>query len=307
MNRFENMNTFVRVVEAGTISAAADRLNVAKSAVSRRLKELEEHLDVELFHRTTRKLTLNESGRAYYERCVRILDDLTESEVAVSQSHAAIRGGIKLALPLTFGLMHVGPAINDFLNIHPDIEFDIDFSDRQVDLIEEGYDLAIRIAKLEDSSLIAKRLASVHHIFCASPDYLDRMGTPANSYELSEHQFLLYSLPRKSNKLTLINANGERFSVTVKPLLSAGTGEFLRDLAVAGQGIVRLPTFILYQQIESGELRPILTEVTTPELRVHAIYPPTRHLSRRVRTFIDFLAARFDGVPYWDRNISAVN
>lgn len=178
MDRFENMNAFVRVVEAGSISAAADRMDVAKSVVSRRLKELEEHLGVELFHRTTRQMNLTDSGRAFYQQSVRILADVLEAEHATSQSHGRLKGHLKVAVPLSFGLMHLGAAISTFLQTHPDIEFDLDFNDRQVDLLAEGFDLAIRIANLPDSSLIARRLAPIQAVMCASPAYLERMGTP---------------------------------------------------------------------------------------------------------------------------------
>jgi len=180
MDRFEAMDTFIRVVESGSISGAADRMQVAKSAVSRRLKELEAHLGVELFHRTTRRMNLTESGRTFYHQVARILDDLHEAELATSQAHGQLRGTLKVALPMSFGLMHLGPAVNDFLQQHPDIEFDIDFNDRTVDLMQEGFDLAVRIARLPDSSLIARRLASMNAVLCASPDYLERNGCPTS-------------------------------------------------------------------------------------------------------------------------------
>ncbi len=157
MNRLENMEAFVRVVEDGGISAAADKLNVAKSAVSRRLKELEGHLGVELFHRTTRKMNLTDTGRIYYQDCIRILDQILETELTVAQAHGTLKGNLKVALPSTFGLMHIGPAVNDFLQEYPHIKFDLDLNDREVDLMQEGFDLAIRIAHLSDSSLVARR------------------------------------------------------------------------------------------------------------------------------------------------------
>ena len=161
MDRFENMNTFISVVEAGGISAAATRMNIAKSVISRRLKELEAHLGVELFHRTTRRMNLTDSGHTFYQQSVRILADLIEAEHATSRFHGALKGNLKVALPLSFGLMHLGPAINAFLEAHPEIRFDLDFNDRQVDLLAEGFDLAIRIANLPDSSLIARRIVPI--------------------------------------------------------------------------------------------------------------------------------------------------
>jgi len=217
MDRFENMGAFIRVVEAGSISGAADRLGVAKSAVSRRLKELEEHLGVELFHRTTRRMNLTDTGRAFYHQSVRILEDVLEAEHATSQAHGTLKGSLKIALPSTFGIMHMGPAINEFLQEHPQIEFDLDFNDREADLIQEGFDLAIRIANLPDSSLIARRLAPIQFVMCASPVYLEKMGMPQSPDELREHQCLVYSLLRDFEYWHLTDSNGKEIRARINP------------------------------------------------------------------------------------------
>lgn len=300
MDRFENMETFIRVVEVGSISGAADRLGVAKSAVSRRLKELEAHLGVELFHRTTRKMNLTDTGRTFYQQSVRILEDVLEAELATSQAHGELQGSLKIALPLSFGVMHMGPAINDFLQEHPQIEFDLDFNDREVDLIQEGFDLAIRIASLPDSSLIARRLAPIQHALCASPVYLEKQGTPQSLEDLHNHNCLAYSLLHDYKTWKFTDNNNQARKITIKPHLKASVGEFLRDAAVKGQGIVFLPTFIVYKEIESGTLLPLLNEYTPWQIDAYAIYPQTRHLSQRVRAFVDFLVKRFEGIPYWD-------
>ncbi|MCW8934226.1 MAG: LysR family transcriptional regulator [Gammaproteobacteria bacterium] len=301
MNRFENMHTFIRVVEAGSISGAADRLNVAKSAVSRRLKELEKHLGVQLFHRTTRHMNLTDTGRAFHRQAVRILDDVLEAEIATSQAHETLKGSLKIALPSSFGLMHMGPIINDFLKQHPQIEFDLDFNDREVDVIQEGYDLAIRIANLPNSSLIARRIAPVKSVMCASPDYLERMGgVPRSPEDLIDHQCLVYSLLRDPEYWYLSDASGDEIKTRIRPYLKASTGEFLREAAVEGQGIILVPTFIIYKEIESGALVPLLKDYNTPQINAYAIYPQTRHLSQRVRAFVDLLVKRFEGTPYWD-------
>jgi len=300
MNRFENMDSFIRVVEAGSISGAAERLNVAKSAVSRRLKELEKHLGVELFHRTTRQMNLTDTGRAFYHQAVRILDDVLEAEIATSQAHGTLKGSLKIALPSTFGLMHMGPIINDFIKEHPQIEFDLDFNDREVDLIQEGFDLAIRIANLPDSSLIARRIAPVKTVICASPDYLKQMGIPQSPEDLIEHKCLVYSLQRDFEYWHLTDANGNEIKTKIYPYLKASTGEFLKEAAVDGQGIILVPTFIAYKEIENGSLIPLLKDYTSPQINAYAIYPQTRHLSQRVRAFVDLLVKRFEGTPYWD-------
>jgi DNA-binding transcriptional LysR family regulator len=300
MNRFENMDTFVRVVETGSINGAADRLGVAKSAVSRRLKELEEHLGVELFHRTTRRMNLTDTGRAFYHQCVRILEDVLEAELATSQAHGTLQGGLKVALPASFGVMHVSPAINEFLHLHPQIEFDLDFNDRQVDLMQEGFDLAIRIASLPDSSLIARRLAPIVHVLCASPDYLKKHGTPHKPEDLFNHQCLAYSLVHDSKTWEFTDENNHQSKIAITPHIKASAGEFLRDAAVNGHGIVYLPTFIVYEEIENGALVPLLNGHHSTQIDAYAVYPQTRHLSQRVRAFVDFLVKRFEGIPYWD-------
>jgi DNA-binding transcriptional LysR family regulator len=300
-DRFSNMQTFVKVVEAGSISLAADHLSIAKSAVSRRLAELEGRLGVQLFRRTTRRLNLTDSGRAFYERCLRILEDVAEAESAVSQSHAALRGRLRVALPLSFGLLHMAPAISVFLQQHPAVEFDLDFNDRQVDLLREGFDVALRIAELPDSSLIARKLAPIRHAVCGSPAYLAEHGIPKHPTELREHVCLGYSNLANPGTWTYRDPTGAQRSVKIPVRLKANNGDFLCSAAIAGEGLVLQPTFYLRQAIDRGLLVPILTDFSWPELNAYAVYPATKHLSSRVRAFVDFLAERFSGIPYWDQ------
>ncbi len=301
MDRFADLNMFVAVVDSGSISAAAERLEVAKSAVSRRLANLEARLGAELLHRTTRRATLTDSGRAFHERAKNILADLEEAEQAVSQAHGAVRGRLKIALPLAFGIKHVGPLINEFLALHPAVEFDLDFNDRRVDLIQEGFDLAIRIAKLPDSSLIARKLAPVRSALCASPDYLAHHGTPKRAADLAQHAALVYSNLANPGIWSFVGPDGQPGSVQVPVRLRANNGDFLTLAAIAGQGVILHPTFYLNEAIRAGRLVPLLTDHAWPEVNAYAVYPPTRHLSRRVRAFVDFLAERLVGEPYWDR------
>jgi DNA-binding transcriptional LysR family regulator len=301
MDRFEELRTFVAVVEAGGITAAADRLGIAKSAISRRLADLEERLSVQLFRRTTRRMSLTDSGQGFYERCLRILADLDEAELAVSQEHATLRGRLRVAVPLSFGLGHLSPAVDVFLRAHPDIVFDLDLNDRQVDLLAEGFDLAVRIADLQDSSLIARRLAPVRHVVCASPDYLAANGTPRRPEELADHACLVYTNAPAPASWEYADSNGRQGRVQVRARVRANNGDSLRQAAEDGHGIVMGPSFILYGSIERGALVPVLTDCRWPLLNAYALYPRTRHLSRRVRAFVDFLAERFAGVPYWDR------
>lgn len=305
MDRLEAMRTFVKVVESGSITAAAERLGVAKSAVSRRLAELEGHLAVQLLRRTTRTLNLTETGQAFYERSVRILADVEEAELAVSEQHGTLRGRLRVAVPLSFGLAHLGPAIDAFLDAHSEVEFDLDLNDRQVDLLTEGFDLAVRIAELRDSTLIARRLAPIRHLVCASPDYLAQHGTPRTAAELADHACLVYANAPTPGVWEYVDPSGRPDQVRVKARILANNGDRLCQAAEAGHGIVLGPSFILYQAIEGGRLIPILRDHQWLNLHAYAVYPSTRHLSQRVRAFVDFLADRFAGVPYWDRCLEA--
>ena len=303
MDRFEDLQTFVRVVETGSISGAADRMAIAKSAVSRRISDLEQRLGVQLFRRTTRQLNLTDSGSSFYERAIQILADLEEAELAVSQQHGALSGRLKMAAPLSFGLSHLGPAITDFMQQHPQIQFELDFNDRQVDLLEEGFDLAIRIARLSDSSFIARRIAPIRHTVCASPDYLASHGTPKSPSDLQHHQCLAYSNLSDPNIWHFRDSGDKHAQVKIPVTLSANNGDFLRGAAIAGRGIILEPTFIVHKAIEEGKLVPILTDYQWPTIYAYAVYPPTRQLSYRLRTFVDFLVQRFEGTPYWDTKL----
>ena len=301
MDRFADMQMLVSVVETGSISAAAEHLNLAKSAVSRRLAELEARLGVSLIHRTTRRLNLTDSGRAYYDRCVVILADLEEAESAVSQAHQALKGRLKVALPHAFGLLHLAPLVQEFMTRHPEVRFEIDFNDRQIDLMQEGFDLAIRIATLADSSLIARRLAPIRHAVCASPDYLARNGTPHVAADMTRHVCLAYSNLSDPGLWSYRGPDGLPGSVRVPVRLAASSGDFLIRAAIAGEGLIMHPTFYVQEALRSRQLVRVLADHTWPELAAYAVYPPTRHLSSRVRAFIDFVADRLAGEPYWDR------
>lgn len=299
MNRFDEMRAFAHVVETGSITGAADRLNLAKSAVSRRLAQLESRLGVQLLSRSTRRLNITETGRAFYQRCAGILSDVEEAEAAVSIAHAALNGKLRVAAPLSFGIDHLGPAIDEFSARHAGLRFDVDFNDRRVDLLEEGFDLCIRIGELEDSALMARRLAPVRHVVCASPDFLEKHGTPTTPADLDSGQLLRYT-NISSTVWGFQDPSGNPGGLRVRARLEANNGEFLRDMAIAGHGVVRLPSFIVSKAIEDGRLRPILTEYVWGDHSVYAVYPPTRYLSHRVRAFIDFLVERFGDEPYWD-------
>jgi len=299
MSRYEETETFVRIVEAGSITAAAQQMRVAKSAVSRRLKELENRLETQLLNRSTRQLSLTDAGRTLYDRAVGLLSDWDEIEAFTKDAQCALSGTIRLAAPLSFGLTHLSPAILEFADTHPEVEFDIDFNDRVVDLVGEGMDLAIRIGDLPDSNLIARKLAPVKSVAAASPDYLKAHGTPKTPADLRDHQELRYG-NRREQGWTFKNPNGKAGRVDLRAAMIASNGDFLKQAAVQGHGIVIEPLFIIYDEIRKGTLVEILEDYEWPQLNAYAVYPHNRHLSRRVRTFVDFLVDRFKGVPYWE-------
>ena len=296
------MQTFVAVVEAGSFTAAAARLDTAKSAVSRRVSALEERLGVQLLRRTTRRLNLTDSGQSFYERSARILADLDEAESALAQEHGELHGTLKVALPLSFGLRHMCKPVAEFSRRHPRVEFDLDFNDRRVDLVEEGADLAIRIGHLADSSLIAKRLFEVRTVVCGSRAYFDEHGTPQTPEDLLDHKCLVYGNLADPTKWVCRDRDGQAHKVNVKAAMTATSGDFLSAAAIQGLGIAMQPTFIAGEAISRGELVAVLTDYEWPVSPAWAVYPPTRHLSYRVSEFIDFLAEYFAGTVYWDRD-----
>jgi DNA-binding transcriptional LysR family regulator len=300
MDRMAEIETFVQVAESGGIGAAAERLGVAKSAVSRRLKELEERLGVRLVNRTTRQLSLTDTGKSYYERAAQILADLEDADQTAAAVHGALSGRLKVAAPLSFGVRHLTPAVTSFLENHPELWIDLDLNDRRVDLVNEGFDIAVRIGQLEDSSLIARRLAPVRMAVCASPDYLEKHGTPRRPEELMEHTYLRYANVPERRVFSWIDEQGRERVVNPKARLVANNGNMLEAAAEAGLGVISQPTFLVYQAIRDGKLIPILTDVEWWQLGAYALYPPGRHLSAKVRAFVDHLATCFGDPPYWD-------
>ena len=300
MTAFDEMNNFVRVVEAGSISKAAEQLGMAKSGVSRRLAELESRLGVRLLNRTTRRSSLTDAGRSYYEGAVKLLSDVSELDAVVADSEALLNGRLRLAAPLSFGLCHLTPAIEEFMTAHPGVLIDLDFSDRQVDLVAQGIEVAIRVAEWRDSSLRAPRICPIRLMLCASPAYLEQHGTPSHPNELAGHHILHYDIGG-GPVLRLADGRGGEQQLHVEPRLVANNGDFLCDMAIAGHGIVLAPTFIAWQAVAMGELQPLLRDFWPPQLNAYAVYPQTRYLSRRARGFIEFLAERFGENPYWDQ------
>ena len=300
MGKLEDMETFVRIVEAGSISRAAEQMEIAKSAVSRRLIELETRLNAQLIKRTTRKSTLTEAGKSFYAKAGQILADVNELHSSTSDEMGELQGGIKIALPYSFGLLHMAPLLNEFASMHPQLDLHLKFSDHQTDLLAENVDVAIRIANLESSSHIARKLTVINFALCASPQYLKTNGTPLTPQDLKTHDNLNYDNTVGSLR-KIIDPNGREIGVRLPVKMSADNGDFLCQAAIAGLGITVLPTFIASEAIKSGKLVCLLEDYKLPSLNAYAIYPQTRHLSRRVRALIEFLVKNFNGAPNWDK------
>jgi DNA-binding transcriptional LysR family regulator len=294
------MEAFVRVTESRSFSQAARRLRSSKSVVSRLVSSLEAELGVRLFNRTTRSLTLTEAGQGYYERCARILADIDEANASVSQLQAAPRGRLRINAPMSFGFLHLAPAIPDFLARYPEVEVDMTMNDRFVDLVEDGFDLAVRIGRLADSSLVARKLAPMRRVVCASPAYLEARGTPASPEDLAAHDCLCYSNMALSDEWRFASLDGRAWPVEVKGRLRTNNGDALRAAALQGAGLAYLPTFIVGGDLQAGTLISLLGDYIPQDSAVHAVYPHSRHLSPKVRAFVDFLADRFGPRPHWD-------
>ena len=305
MARLDEMEVFAAVVEAGGFSAAARSLCLSKSAVSKQIGRLEDRLGVRLLNRTTRRLSVTEAGTTFYAACRRVLDEAETAEQAVSNLAAAPRGLLKLNAPMSFGFLHLSSAIPAFHARFPQIIVEAAMNDRFVDLIEEGYDVALRIGDLRDSSLIARRIAPCRAVLCASPDYLDRRGRPQRPEDLAGHACLLYANNANPREWTLTGQGG-RLSVVVDGPLVANNGDVLCAAAVGGMGITRLPTFIVGPHLRDGRLEVVLPTFPLPDQGIHAVYPHHRNLSVKVRVFVDFLAERFGPEPYWDAGLDVL-
>ena len=301
MSQIEEIRAFVMVVETGSLTQAAERLGIAVSAVSRRLKDLELRLGAPLIQRTTRRMYLNEVGQGFYERCKAVLDELEAAQQEVLNSGGGLGGVLRISTPLSFGVSHMSSAIAQFMHAHPDVRIDMDLSDKRVDLVAEGFDLAIRIGVLSDSSLIAKKISTVRHIPCASPDFLARYPEITKPEDLENAPALVYSNEKTPNDWRYRGPDGKPGVLRVTPRLSASNGDVLREAAISGLGVTSLPNFLHYDAINNGLLKPVLTDYEWPEYDVYAVYPKTTILPKRTRAFVDFISTRYGMNPYWNK------
>jgi len=294
--KLEGLAAFVAVAEAGSISEAARRLRLAKSVVSERLADLEEHLGGKLFHRTTRKLTLTEDGSAFLERAVRITREVEEASADFSERRGALSGPMRLSAPVTFGRMHLGPALWPFLAAHPAIALRLELNDRRVDASAEGFDAVIRHGKIDDSRLMVWRLAASRRVFVASPDYLAHHGSPRSAETLEEHDAIFYA-NRGAADWRLAGAR----VIRAHPKLVLDNGDMIRDAAIAGVGVALLPLFIAGEAIRSRQLQIIDIDVEAEEEHIYIAHPEGRQPSAKLRALADHLRKAFGDPPYWDR------
>lgn len=299
MDKLTSMQVFATVARLGSFSAAAEELGISRAMASKYLGYLEEQLNVRLLNRTTRQLSLTEVGMAYRDRVMAILDDIAETELAVTQLQTEPRGTLKILSPPSFGSFHLARALRDYKDRYPDVKVELILTDRTPELFEEGIDLAICLGELDDSSLIARQLATTRIVVCGAPDYLQEYGVPQHPSELEEHNCLSL-LPRSPLAEWKFLIDGKRVNLYPAGNFHANTADPLRIAAINGCGLVQLPSYIVGLDIKAGRLQPVLEDYEPPELPLSIVYIHRRHLSTKVRTFVDFICDRFQPKPYWD-------
>ncbi|MDW5441590.1 LysR family transcriptional regulator [Polaromonas sp. SM01] len=299
MDRFLEMQTFGAVVDAGSFVKAADALGISKAAVSRYVGDLETRLGVRLLHRTTRRLSLTGEGQVFYARSKELLAGVDEAEAEITSRSGAASGLLRVNAPVTFGIRHLAPLWGLFRARYPKVTLDVTLADRVVDLIEEGYDVAIRIATLPSSTLISKRLATTRMVLCASPDYLKASGAPQHPVELAAHAVISYSYWSTKDEWHFDGPQGP-VSVKTQPCMHTNSGDTCRAAALAHQGVILQPTFLVGEDLAAGTLVELMPEFRSIELGIYAIYPTRKHVSPKVRALIDFLAEHFGQTrPAW--------
>ena len=299
MDRYQALRVFSQVVESGSFSAAAGKLGVSTTAASRHVAELEAHLQTRLLNRTTRRVSLTETGRGFYERAVQLLADLEEAEQEASRAAVVPRGTIKLTTSVNFGVRHVAPEIAAFLSAHPGVRFDVSLSDRTVDLVEEGFDLAVRIGAPGSDNVVARKLGETRLVPCASPGYLAAHGTPCAPEDLARHNCFTYEYVTPRNLWRFLDSSGAERTVRVSGSLHSNNGDLLAEAAAQGAGIVFEPAYIVGADVRAGRLVPLLQEFVAPPMPIYAVYPSRKHLSAKVRLFVEFLVARFSRAQDW--------
>ncbi|MEP0232841.1 LysR family transcriptional regulator [Roseibium sp.] len=301
MSNLTDMEIFARVVSAGSMSAAGREMGLSPAVVSKRIRRLEDKLGTRLLQRTTRQIAMTESGQGFYERVIAILASVEEAEAFVARGSAQARGTLKVAAPTSFGRLHIAPYLGKFLDANPDLSVNLDLEDSFVDIVGDGYDLAIRIAELSDSSLVARRLAPIHRILCASPEYLARHGEPSSIEDLVENHVCLAAA--NQDPWRLMGPNGPENVRTLAPVRT-NSSEVARECLIAGVGVALRSTWDIGPELREGKLKIILpTYRASKDVGLHAVYPSRRFLPAKVRVFIDFLAQLYGHAPYWDEGL----
>lgn len=302
MESLTDLAVFTRVVDLGGFSAAARDLGISKAAASKRVSRLEDRLQARLLNRTTRRVSPTEVGRAFHDRCLRILSEVDEAERAVTALQVEPKGRLRVNAPVSFGVQHLGPVIADFMTTYPDVDVMLDLNDRYVDVVDEGYDVAVRIGQLGDSSLIARRLAPFRAQLVASPAYWNRNPPPHAAADFDDHRCLLYSLLAQPDRWRLRDQDGMIHEVKMRAAMRCNNGDIIKSALIAGAGIGVQPTFIIGHAVTDGLLAPCPTfqPVDRPGAGIFALYPHNRHLSATVRAFVDHMALAFKPPTPWD-------
>ncbi|MBN8482558.1 MAG: LysR family transcriptional regulator [Xanthomonadales bacterium] len=300
MDKLQAMQLFVRVVDAGSFTAGAEQMGISRALASKQIQALEDTLGVRLLNRTTRRISLTDPGKNYYARAYDILNSLAEAEAEAAELQIEPRGRMRVSVPISFALRHLAPALAEFQRRFPRVELELGLNDRLVDLVDEGFDMAIRISRLADSSLVARRIAPASLVLVASPAYLERAGTPRHPHDLAAHNALIYTLAPKPDEW-VFTRDGDTVPVRIAGNLYVNNGDYVLAAALADSGIGLLPTFIAFDALQDGRLVPLLGDWQVPPIGIHAVYPQTRALPAKTRALIDFLVERFGPEPYWER------
>lgn len=303
MDRLRALEVFVEVVRKDGFARAADALDTSPANVTRYISDLESHLGTRLINRSSRKMSLTESGEALYDRAKSILDDVAEAEAVVSSATIQPRGLLRINAPLSFGILHLAPLWPRFVQQYPEVQLDIALIDRVVDIVGEGYDLAIRISRTGSTAYAARKLATSHNIVCASPGYLRKNGTPQTPADLARHACIGYRYAATEDEWNFNDQLGQAHSVKVSCIMHTNNGDTSRAAALGGLGIIWQPTFLIGADLRAGRLVQLLPGYHMSDIDVLAMYPSRRHLSAKVRVMIDFLAAAFKETPPWDMRV----
>jgi len=308
MDYLTSLRVFKAVADTGSFVAAAAALRFSRAAVTKHVNHLEDRLGTRLLQRTTRRVALTEAGARFHERCTHVLGDLEEAERDATQVNVEPRGTLRVNLPYAFGTAHVAPLLAEFHRAFPSLRLELWLNDRFVDLIEEGFDLAIRISEaLPPSSLVARKLASFRFVVCGAPSYFAQHGEPRAPDELRTQACLGYALSSPlDHDWNFVCPASRRHVVRVDGVLRSNSVDLLRAAAVAGAGVAVLPSFVVGEDLQAGRLKAVLTDYALPEYGVFAVYPSRKHLSAKVKAFVEFLAAKYGPAPYWDEWLRAL-